>query len=252
MSPTPKVVECPVSPGEDPHVPAGTRVVRPRAGMLEGGSLTGRFYQGPSSLPQVVFSHHNCPTREVWKQGTFYSTRNANVLSNEVATKRKQPLIFACLRWDGDHTSCFLQRRLHLVVPGQWSAAWNRHHAHTAWDHRQSGCIMLSRRASRRYSGSLGVVKVSMGDPFQHSSFEMGMLQGGGWDMFMRTRGSRTSTSGAGGFLWPPSGGGHFQGIHGKLGRVLPQSLGTWPSSRWVSCVCRLGCRICSVHIGMF
>lgn len=171
MSPTPKVVECPVSPGEDPHVPAGTRVVRARAGMLEGGSLMGRFYQGPSSLPQVVFSHHSCPTREVWNQGTFCSTRNANVLSNEVATRRKQPLIFACLRWDGDHTSCFLQRPLHLVVPGQWSAAWNRHHAHPAWDHCQSGCIMLSRRASRRYSGSLGVVKVSMGDPFRYSSF---------------------------------------------------------------------------------
>lgn len=51
VSPAPKVVECPVSPGEDPHVPAGTRVVRARAGMLEGGSLTDRFYQGPFPAP---------------------------------------------------------------------------------------------------------------------------------------------------------------------------------------------------------
>lgn len=44
-----------------------------------------RFYQGPS-LPQVLFSHHSCPTTEVWKQGTFHSTGDAKVLSNEVAT----------------------------------------------------------------------------------------------------------------------------------------------------------------------
>lgn len=33
--------------------------------------------------------------------------------------------------------------------------------------------------------------------------------------------------------------------VHGKLGPFLPHSLGTWPSSRWASCVCRLECRIC-------
>lgn len=89
MSPTPKVEECPVSPGEDPHVPAGPRAVRARAGLLEGSSLAGRFHQGPSSLPQVLFSHHSCPTTEVWKQGNFHSTGNANVLSNEVATQEE-------------------------------------------------------------------------------------------------------------------------------------------------------------------
>lgn len=154
-------------------MPSFSRRGPTRACRHKGGEGQGWPFGGPDSHGQILpgallpapgsLRPSQPPTREVWKQGTFYSTGNANVLSNEEATRKKQPLIFACLRWDGAHPSCFLQRPLHLVVPGQWSAAWNRHHAHPARAHRQSGCIMLSRRASRRYSGSLGVVKVSMG-----------------------------------------------------------------------------------------
>lgn len=79
-------------------MPAGTRAVRARAGLFGGQQPHGQIYQGPS-LPQVLFSHHSRPTTEVWKQGTFHSTGDAKVLSNEVATReeRKQPLVFAGL-----------------------------------------------------------------------------------------------------------------------------------------------------------
>lgn len=88
MSPTPEVDECPVSPGEDPHVPAGARAVRARAGLLEGSSLMGRFYQGLLPAPGSL-QPSQLPTTEAWKQGSFHSTRNANVLANEVATQEE-------------------------------------------------------------------------------------------------------------------------------------------------------------------